>query len=247
MHKIFQFFNNQFVPVGAILGLALIIAALIGAWTAITVKNANNTLTVTGSATANVSADTAKWTVTDNRTVFQADIPSATTQVIADTKLITAFFTDAGISASNITLGAVHTNQDYSYMKSDVNTPTQYTVSQSVTVTSDNPKLIQKLSQNTSSLTDKGLILNVQDPQYFLSNLPQYRISLAGAAMQDARARAEQIVKGSGSVGPLRSASTGAVQVMAANSIDVSDFGTYDTSTIEKTVMVTVRATFSVN
>ncbi len=247
MHKLSQFFNNQFVPVGALLGVALVIAALIGSWTAIVVKNANNTLTVTGSATQNVSADTAKWTITDNRTAFQAELPSATNQVIADAKIITAFLTHAGISAADITLGAIHTNQDYSYVKSNVNSPTRYVVSQNVTVTSNNPELIQSLAQNTSSLTNQGLILNVQDPQYLISNLPQYRISLAGAAMQDARARAEQIVKGSGeSVGPLRSASTGAVQVMAADSIDVSDFGTYDTGTINKTVMVTVRATFAV-
>ena len=92
-----------------------------------------------------------------------------------------------------------------------------------------------------------GIFLTVQDPEYFISDLPSYRVSLAGQAMSDAKARAEQLVKESHqSVGRLRAASTAAVQVMSADSINVSDYGTYDTSTINKTVMVSVHATFSV-
>jgi hypothetical protein len=34
--------------------------------------------------------------------------------------------------------------------------------------------------------------------------------------------------------------------VLAPNSIDVSDYGQYDTSSVEKEVMITVRTTFQV-
>ena len=47
-------------------------------------------------------------------------------------------------------------------------------------------------------------------------------------------------------VGKLKSASSGVVQVMQPNSTDVSDYGSYDTSTIEKEVSVTARAVFFV-
>jgi len=47
-------------------------------------------------------------------------------------------------------------------------------------------------------------------------------------------------------VGNLRSASIGVTQVLAADSVDVSDYGTYDTSTEDKDVMVTVRAVFRI-
>ncbi len=243
-----RFRENPFVPLGLLLGGALVIVGIIGSWTAISIKNANDTLTVTGSATENVSADSARWTLTANRSAFAAGVPGATEQVLADAKKIARFFTAAGIPATDITVGAVHANQDYSKYSNDPNAPTSYIVSQDVTVTSNDPKLIQRLSQDTSSLTNQGVMLTSQDPQYLLSDLPQYRISLAGAAMQDAKARATQLVKDSGqSVGRLRSASTAAVQVMAKDSLNVSDYGTYDTSTIDKTVMVTVRATFAVN
>jgi hypothetical protein len=37
----------------------------------------------------------------------------------------------------------------------------------------------------------------------------------------------------------------GVVQVTQPNSVDISDYGNYDVSTIEKEVMITVRASFS--
>lgn len=243
-----RFRDNQFVPLGILLGVAFVLVGIIAAWTAVDIKNAANTLTVTGSATADVTADTATWTLTANRSGFASDLPGATAQVLSDAKDIQSFLVKAGVPASAITIGAVHTNQDYSYYKADQNAPSRYVVSQDVTVASSSPELIQKLSQDTSALTNQGLMVTTQDPQYFISDLPQYRISLAAAAMKDARARAVELVKTTHqSVGPLRAASTASVQVMAANSMNVSDYGTYDTSTIDKTVMVSVRATFGVN
>jgi hypothetical protein len=69
------------------------------------------------------------------------------------------------------------------------------------------------------------------------------RIDLLPLAMEDARKRAESI---SGKkAGPLKSVSMGVVQVLQPNSVDISDYGMYDTSTIEKEIMITVRASFS--
>ena len=47
------------------------------------------------------------------------------------------------------------------------------------------------------------------------------------------------------SVGSLKSAASGVVQVLPANSLEVSDYGTYDTSKVNKNVMVTVKASFN--
>lgn len=66
-------------------------------------------------------------------------------------------------------------------------------------------------------------------------------------AIKDAKARAEKIAGSSGKrVGIIKSASAGVVQVLSPNSIDISDYGTYDTSSIEKEIMVTVKALFTI-
>ena len=43
-----------------------------------------------------------------------------------------------------------------------------------------------------------------------------------------------------------RAAASGVVQVLPKGSLEISDYGSYDTSSIEKEVMVTVRATFTI-
>lgn len=241
-----RFWENQFVPLGVLLAGGLIVVGLIAAGTAISIKNANNTLSVTGSATADVTADTAKWTVTAQRYAPDSGVGLATTQVADDAAKVVAYLKAAGVTDDAITLGTVHTDQDYSYSQ-DANAPKRYAIREDVTVSSKDPAAVQKLAQGITALANQGVLLSVSDPQYYVSTLPDIRVSLVGKAVEDAKARAEQIAESTGqSVGRLQSASTGVVQVLAPNSTDVADYGSYDTSTIDKTVSVTVRATFFV-
>ena len=241
-----RFWENQFVPLGVLLAGGLIVVGLIAASTALSIKNASNTLSVTGSAMTDVSADTAKWTITAQRFASETGVGGATAAVGADTQKVVAFLHAAGVADSDITLGTLHTDQDYSYNQ-DANAPKRYAVRQDVTVSSKDPAAVQKLAQDITSLANQGLVLSVGDPQYYISSLPDIRVSLVGKAVEYAKARAEQIAKSTGqSVGRLQSASTGVVQVLAPNSTDVADYGSYDTSTIDKQVSVTVRATFFV-
>jgi hypothetical protein len=72
------------------------------------------------------------------------------------------------------------------------------------------------------------------------------RVKLLSQAITDATDRAEAIVQDSGrSIGVLRSASSGVVQVLPEGGVEISDYGSYDTQSMNKEVMVTVRATFS--
>ncbi len=178
-----RFWQNQFVPFGVLLGAAFIIVGIIASWTAFSIKSANNTISVTGSATEAATADSAKWVVTVTRSTINGFIPQATDQELVDVHQTVAFFEKAGIAADNITVGAVHTDQSYAYYKTNLGTPPQYIVSQQITVISNNPQLIAKLAQNTSALTNQGITLAANDPEYYISTLPAIRISLMGAAI----------------------------------------------------------------
>jgi uncharacterized protein len=96
-------------------------------------------------------------------------------------------------------------------------------------------------------LARTGVFVSAMPPQYNVSTLPQIRVRLIGKAVEDARARATEIAKSSHStVGALKAASSGVVQVLAPGSIAVDDYGAYDTGSVDKEVMVTVRTTFLV-
>jgi len=96
-------------------------------------------------------------------------------------------------------------------------------------------------------LINKGVLFTTSSLEFYYSQLPQARIELLASAVQDAKARAEQLAQAGGKkIGILKSASSGVVQVMAPNSVEVSDYGMYDTSKIEKEIMVTVKTSFEI-
>lgn len=235
--------TDRLVMPAVVLALGFIIAAAIGSYTFYQVRSLSNTLSVTGSATATTTSDSAKWTVSVNRIVVESQLGNGQSRVAADTQSVINFLGKNGIASDHIVASPVFVDRDWS----NQNAPSQYNVHEDITVSSDDVHLIEKLSKDISTLMSQGVVLSVQQPQYYISDLPKLRVSLIGAAVKDAKARASEIAKSTGqSVGALQSASSGVVQVMQPNSIDVSDYGSYDTSTIDKQVMITTRATFYV-
>ena len=234
---------RSYVVESIIIGLGLIASAAVAAYAFYAVHTLGNTLSVTGSATQSVQADSAKWTVSVTRSAYADSIASTQTKVAADSQQVQDFFTSNGIDKENITTSPIFADQDYS--KNQNSGPTAYNVREDITVQSKDPQLVQKLSKDISQLAGKGILVSSQMPQYYVSTLPDIRIALIGKAVTDAKARATEIAKSTGQkVGALQSASGGVVQVLSPNSGDVSDYGSYDTSTIDKQVMVTARATF---
>jgi hypothetical protein len=118
---------------------------------------------------------------------------------------------------------------------------------QTVEINLNDVKKLEAISKDFSKLIDQDILFTLDRVEYYYSKLPEARISMLGDAIKDAKARAEKIANSSGKrVNVIKSASMGVVQVLSPNSIDVSDYGTYDTSTVDKEIMVTVRALFTI-
>lgn len=226
------------------LATGLVIAAIVASYAFYSVRALSNTLTVTGSATATSTADTGKLYVTVSRATTEDGIAGTQARVSSDAAQVVSFFKKSGIDADDIDLSPIAADREYS---SNEFAPRRYNVRQDISIVSHDPQLIEKLSKDIADLSSRGILMNVNPPQYYISNLPELRVRLIGEAVKDAKARAESIAKSAGQrVGRLQSAAGGVVQVMAPNSTDISDYGSYDTSTIEKTVMVTTKAVFLV-
>lgn len=238
--------KNVFLVPSIILSASIIVAVLVGASAFIKARGFDNALSVTGSATERVIADTAKWTFSFSRQATESGIVGAYSRIANDLGAARKFLAANNIKEEDITVTPVFTDEVYKY-GSDQGGPRQFNVRQSVTVTSNDPKAMDALSKASKALSDQGVLLMPETPQYFYSKLSESRVKLLGAALTDARARATEIARSAGTkVGPLKAASSGVVQVLSPNSIDISDYGQYDTSSLEKDIMVTVRATFFV-
>jgi hypothetical protein len=247
MNKTFaSFIDRPFVVPTIIAGVAL----FGGLWvlgSSIANRGGDSTIVVTGSAIQSVKSDSGTWLVDVRRTAYAGGTAAAYAQVARDTAIIQAYFQSQKLASSSVTASVISTDEDY---RADQNAPQTYTVHESVTVETIDVEKLDKISRelgDVSSRVSSDTRIVPQQPAYFISSLPQLRISLGGKAIQDARARAEEIAKnGNTSVGALKSAASGVVQVLAPNSTNVEDYGSYDTSTIQKQVMVTTRATFYV-
>ncbi|CAN5313526.1 hypothetical protein BH18ACT12_BH18ACT12_14100 [soil metagenome] len=98
-----------------------------------------------------------------------------------------------------------------------------------------------------TDLLAQGVPVSAGELEYISTRLNEARIQALTKAIQNARQRAETIVKGiGGELGSVRSASLGVYQVTPRNSTDVSDYGINDTTTREKDVTAVVAVTFAV-
>jgi hypothetical protein len=233
---------NRLLFFGLIIGLSLIISADLIAKTFLEVKKLDNVITVSGSAKQKVMADSARWTGNFSRLAFKEDLKTGYDQMKIDTKAITDFLAIQGFK-DGVEISPVFMNEVY---KSDPSAPKEYNLTQTVEIKSIEVEKLKELAKNSDQLAAKGIIFSANPVEYYYSKLPELRISLLPEAIKDAKKRADIIAASSEkNVDSVKSVSMGVVQVMPVGAIEVSDYGSYDTSSIEKEVMITVKTTFS--
>ncbi len=235
--------GNKLIIFGLIIGICLIIASAIGSFTFYTVRTQNETLTVTGSVKQKVTSDLAKWTGCFQRNIAQEDLKAGYAQMKEDQQKVLQFFKDYGYNSNDVLISPVFMEAPFQY---DPNAPKEYILRQNVEIQDSDVEKVTAMANNTQILIDKGVIFQTYTLEYYYTKLPELRIALLKDAVADAKMRAQKIAESTGlEVGSIKSANAGVVQVLQVNSTDVSDYGTYDTSTIEKEVMVTVTAIFN--
>ncbi len=230
------------VYVGAV---ALIVSAIILSF-GIASRNTTTPISVTGSAVRAVTADKVSWSGSWERTVTSETMKSGYQQMSVDEGLVKEFVKSQNVPEKDYTISTVSMNEVYDYDRNNGG-PKKYTLRQNIKINSDDVNGMEKIVRATRNLVDNGLIFFAESPQYYYSKLSELRVSLLGDAIKDAKNRADVIAKaGDKKLGSIVSASSGVVQVLPPNSLEVSDYGSYDTGTIDKNVMVTVKASFSV-
>jgi hypothetical protein len=205
---------------------------------------AGNSITVTGTASENATADNAVWSLNLNES--QPTLASSVKKIDSSAESLKKYLLDGGISNDQIELGPINSNAVPEYQNGN---PTgrilAYQAYRTLTVRTKDVQLVAKLSNNIGTLLATGVNVGNYGPSYYLSTLDDMRPKLLAAAMQDAKARAEAITESvGGKVGALLSVSTGPTQVTTKNSLERAAGGVYDLSTIEKTVNVTLSASF---
>lgn len=121
-----------------------------------------------------------------------------------------------------------------------------YSLSRTISADTNNIEQAKKLSNEMNAAAAKNdIALSNSTTNYQYTGLESLRPKLLKLATEDGKVKAEAMASSTGKkIGSLRAGRMGVVQVLAKNSIEVSDYGSYDLSSIEKDVFVTVNVTF---
>ena len=225
----------------SILAVGIIIAAFV--WGAFFISARNEqSIRVVGQGVKTITSDIIKWNMSINRTTNVAYKSEGPSWIQEDLIKVKKYLASNGIEEKDILVEPVSSYANYGN-----NGVTGYSFSQRIEVKSGDIEKIEKLALDNKALAKQDIYLQYSDLEYFVSNLAELKAEMLALATVDAKARAEEIAKSSGNkICGLLSAKTGVFQIRKPLSMDISDYGIYNTSSKEKEIAVTVNATFKI-
>lgn len=231
------------------LGVYILLAAVIWsiAYYQAKLVSTRGSISVTGVAYENVRSDKGQWTIEIERN--DADRRVSYEQVTRDEKRVRAFLSEKGVlgaGPSNYDTQEVYRKNTNTYGESNEIEGYRSTARFGVTSTNvDN--LYEAQSQIHPFLIESDITLSQNEVEFYFTDLENLKITLLEKAIGNARERAGAIGKHAQSaVGKIISANQGIFQVNRAGDLSVSDYGNYDTSSIDKTIRALVTVEFSV-
>ena len=240
--------NNYLFNIGTTLAVGLVLSSLIFGWFYSNKQKGDEAITVTGSAKRRISSDLVVWSA--GVSAQSSTLTDAYKQLSESTPRIKEYLLGKGIPESQMTVSSITTTTLHG-RDSDGNETGQitgYTLSQQIEVRSNDVAKIGQIAREATELINQGILIESSAPKYYYTALGDLKIEMLGEAAKDAKERAERIAQSTGnSIGAVRSARMGVLQITAADSTDVSDYGVYDTSTIEKDMTAVVNVSFAVD
>jgi len=226
-----------------ILGVSFVIGAAVFGYCFYRSRMQDNTIRVVGAATKRFESDIVKWRISIGRQTGLRDASTGYSDTRRTFENLMAELKAASISEKEVSVQPISRNPVYD----NSGNLTGYGFSQSVYVISSDLTTIEELALNPDEMFQKDVALQSSSLEYYFSKLPDIKKELLAEATRDAKQRAVEIAKNSGSgIGPVRSARAGIFQITEPYSTEVSDYGIYNTSTRQKDVTVTVTAEFGV-
>lgn len=231
-----------------VLAVGLIVATTIGGWFFVKGKRGDQTITVTGSARKRIKSDLVIWTAAVSyQSSTLADAYRSLSEAVPRVKayLVSKGIADNQITVSSISSQTLHGKTSDGGETSEI---TGYSLRQELTVRSNDVDKIGQIAREATELINQGILIESMAPQYLFTQLGGLKIEMLAEASKDAKKRAEQIAQSTGSsIGNVRTARMGVLQITPADSTDVSDSGMNDTSSIDKDITAVVNIGFAVD
>jgi len=239
--------GNGLRSAGRWIAVAIIVATFITTGTLQEIKSSSRTIYVKGFAERHIKAD--KGSLTCFFSARGESLPEAYKQLAANASRVLSLLKNSGSADDNIVEKPVSIERKYVKDEKGYDTTEirQYILHSGFTINTRDVDKISGMAASASALIEQDIDLSISAIRFTVSDLDEIKKQMLGEAMVNAKERATILTKNAGlSLGHLHSASQGIFQITAPNSTDVSDYGEYDTTTIEKVIKAVVSATFAV-
>ena len=238
--------NSLFLP-AAILGISFIIGVVFftNAWKSS--QSANQTISVTGSAKKEIVSDLGFLRGTIS--VQSSTSESAFAELNRQKTILISYLERNGFPKDKIEFNTINSYPVYEMSEQGYQTGRVmgYIYSQRIEIQSTDVNKIKELSLDITSLIEKGVSFNVEQPEYHYTKMADLKIEIQAAAAKDAMIRAQKIAEATDrDLGPMRSARMGVLQITPKFSNAISDYGINDLSSIEKEIIGVVNASFEI-
>ena len=240
--------NNNIFNAAVVLAIGIVLASAIFGWSYSRSKKGDEAITVTGSAKKRIKSDLIVWSA--SITAQSGQISDAYKQLADNIPQVKKYLMDKGIPEAQITISSISSVQERERDNEGGQTGkvTGYSLKQEVQVKSAEVDKVSQIAREATELINQGIFIESSAPQFIYTKLGDLKIEMLAEAAKDAKARAEQIANSTGnSIGTVRSAKMGVMQITGADSNEVSDYGVNDTSSLEKDITAVVNVSFAIN
>jgi uncharacterized protein len=231
-----------------VIGVALVLASAIGSWAFVRARRGDQTITVTGSAKRRIKSDMVVWrAAVSYQAPALADAYRSLSEAVPKVK---AYLISKGIAESEITISSISSQTLHGRTSDGAETSeiTGYSLRQELEVRSKDVEKIGKIAREATELINQGILLESMAPEYYYTALGNLKIEMMAEAAKDAKLRAEKIAESTGSsIGSVKTARMGVLQITPADSNEVSDSGMNDTSSLDKDITAVVSIGFDVD
>lgn len=235
-----------------VLSIAIVIVAAILGGAYSSKYKQNRIISVTGLGEENFTSDLIVWQATFSQK--GGNLKEVSEQLNNDCLKIKKYLISKGIGEGDLVFSSVNINKEYTNIY-DANGNFQssvfsgYLLTQNLRIESKEVDKIEKISREVTELIDQNIELTSLEPDYYYTKLAELKLKMIENATKDAKDRANKIALNAGSsLGGLRNALMGVIQITARNSAeDYSWGGSFNTSSKLKTASITIRLEYAVD
>lgn len=250
------------IIIALILAASIVFSCFIGVYGLADYKRKKYDIDIKGYTTQQITSDLIVWSGIYD--VNSLSLKDGYSTLENNKEKVKQYLIEKGIVEEDLIFSSISVNENYKVNEygSNTNEIQDYTLAQTVTISSNEIDKVTKISRNSTDLLNEGVQFESYAPEYHYTKLEDLKVSMLADATKDATKRAELIAENAGSkLGRLTHAKVSSIKITPLYFVPddfYDDYGDYDgygyygnhvdndSVSLEKEVTVSVYCSFEI-